>query len=212
MTGINFSPQIWWSAMDRAVEFANHMGKNLIQDFNFKNWLQNGSIEHNSLEIYQVSELEDILTGKYEYLQNNDYYYRVFFKNSYGKNVYASNISDLESKIFGQENVQIEYEFRIDALNHYITLHLNNWLTYGEYDDWFRWRLYYYFLVNKLDEQLSGIFNYYWSTILSQLNIQTNLFKSVEHYKKFRDEYEEINKNSDTFFLAYQKKLQLKKL
>lgn len=83
-------------------------------------------------------------------------------------------------------------------------MHLNNWLTYGEYDDWFRWRLYYYFLVNKLDEQLSGIFNYYWSTILSQLNIQTNLFNSVEHYKKFRDEYEEINKNSDTFFLAYQ--------
>lgn len=145
MTGINFSPQIWWSAMDRAVEFANHLGKNLIQDFNFKNWLQTGSIEHNSLEIYHVSELEDILTGKYEDLQNNDYYYRVFFKNSYGKNIYASNISDLESKMFGQENVQIEYEFRIDSLNHYITMHLNNWLTYGEYDDWFRWRLYYYF-------------------------------------------------------------------
>ena len=34
MNGINFSPQIWWNAMDRAVEFANHMGKDLIQDFN----------------------------------------------------------------------------------------------------------------------------------------------------------------------------------
>lgn len=209
MIGNAFSPQIWWNAMDRAVEFATHMGKDLIQDFNFKYWLQKGSIEHNDLEIYKIANLEDTLTGKYEYLQKNEYYYRVFFKNSNGKSIYANSISDLEGKKLQQENIQIEYEFRIDALNHYISMHLNNWLTYEEYDDWFRWRMYYYFVVNKLDEKLSGIFNYYWCTVLGQLNLQTNLFNSVEHYKKFRDEYEEINKNSATFFLAYQKEMKL---
>ncbi|WP_139422678.1 hypothetical protein [Chryseobacterium mulctrae] len=210
MNGINFSPQIWWNAMDRAVEFANHMGKDLIQDFNFKKWLQTGAIEHNCLEIHLVAQLDDILTDKYDYLQSNEYYHRVFFKNMYGKNIYASTIADLESKMFGQENLQIEYEFGVDALNHYITMHFNNWLFFGKYDDWFRWRMYYYFLLNKLDDDLKSIYNYYFSMVLGQINLQTNFFNSIEHYKRFRDEYEEINKYAEPSFLSYQEKIKLK--
>lgn len=80
MNGINFSPQIWWNAMDRAVEFANHMGKYLMPDFNFKEWLQTGTIEHNCLEIHKVAQLDDILTDKYDYLKIMNISIEYFFK------------------------------------------------------------------------------------------------------------------------------------
>ncbi|MDN4011063.1 hypothetical protein QX233_01175 [Chryseobacterium gambrini] len=207
MKRTDFSPQIWWSAMDRGIEFTNHLAKDFIKDFNFKNWLRTGSIEHSSLEIHQIAQLEDTLGDKYEYLQNNEYYHRVFFKNNFGINIYANTIEDLRQKAFDNKNTQIQYEFRIDNLNHFITFHFNNWLNFETYEDWFRWRLYYYFLVNKLDGQLSRIYNYYWSIVLGELNLYTNFFNSVEQYKKFRDEYEEINKESEIIFREYQEKL-----
>ncbi|MNU15312.1 hypothetical protein D3C71_34420 [compost metagenome] len=210
MKKIDFSPQIWWSAMDRGVELTGHLAKDLIKDFNFKDWLRRGAIEHNSLEIHKVSQLDDVLGHQYEYLQYNEYYNRVFYNTNFDKKIYGNTIDDLQRNVIDNKKIEIKYEFRIDNLNHLITFHFNNWLNFDTYEDWFRWRLYYYFLINKLDIQLKGIYNYYWSTILGQLNLYTNFFKSIEQYKKFRDEYEEINKNSEIFFLEYQEKIKEK--
>ncbi|ROH94814.1 hypothetical protein EGI15_02845 [Chryseobacterium cucumeris] len=46
--------------MDRGIELTNHLAKDFIKDFNFKNWLRTGTIEHNSLEIHQIAQIEDM--------------------------------------------------------------------------------------------------------------------------------------------------------
>lgn len=46
-----FSPHFWWKSFDRAIEMSTFMNKYLNSEFDFRKWLFESKIEHNTTQI-----------------------------------------------------------------------------------------------------------------------------------------------------------------
>ena len=192
-----FSPHFWWTNIERGVYLTDAFGKEIIPDFEFRKWLRDEKVEHDSTILHQEDENIFFRNPEYAEAIKNDYFFEVFATSTYGHKVTARTIEDLHNKHSVDAKAKISYSFKVDDLTHFISMYFQNWLTFDTYYDWVKWQLYYDFLLSKLDKPLKELYQYMWTVILNQVEFHHTLFKDVAQYKKFRDKLDEITKESD---------------
>jgi hypothetical protein len=192
-----FSPHFWWTNIERGVYLADSFGKEIIPGFEFRKWLRDDKIEHDSTTIHQEGDNIFFTNPEYAEAIKNDYFFEVFAKSKYGHKVTARNIEDLYGKRHVDKNEKISYNFKVDDLTHFISMYFQNWLLFDTYYDWVRWQLYYDFLLSKLESPLKELYQYMWTVIFIQVEFHHSLFKDTGQYKKFRDKLDDITKESD---------------
>lgn len=192
-----FSPHFWWTNIERGVYLSDAFGKEIIPGFEFRKWLRDEKVEHDSTIIHQEGDNTNFINPEYADAIKNDYFFEVFTTSKYGHKVTARTIEDLHHKHHVDENSKISYNFKVDDLTNFISMYFQNWLVFDTYYDWVRWQLYYNFLLSKLDNPLKGLYQYMWTVIFNQVEFQHTLFKDVTQYKKFRDKLDEVTKESD---------------
>ena len=190
-----FSPYFWWKSFERGVYLTDAITSELIPNFEFKKWLKEDVVEHDSLLINQVTSFG--INKEYGEAIKNDYFFEVIATNTYGQKVKAKSVDELFDKYEINEEIPLSYSFKIEDLTQFISMYFQQWLIFDTYYYWVRWQLYFDFLVSKLDNQLKGLYIYMWNVILNQVEIQNSLFKDIAQYKKFRDKLDDIKQESD---------------
>ncbi|HMI79739.1 MAG TPA: hypothetical protein VK484_13160, partial [Ferruginibacter sp.] len=197
LKALYFSPHFWWTNIERGVYLADAFGKEIIPDFEFRKWLRDEKVEHDSTIIHQEGDHTYFINPEYGEAIKNDYFFEVFATSKYGHKVTARSVEDLYSKHQVDEKAKMSYSFKVDDLTHFISMYFQNWLLFDTYYDWVKWQLYYDFLLSKLDNPLKELYQYMWTIVLNQVELQHNLFKDVAQYKKFRDKLDSITKESN---------------
>lgn len=197
LKALYFSPQFWWEAIEGSIYLTENFGKELLPNFDYRKWLKEDTIENDSIQLYEDDEV-NIRFKNYEYSNaaENEYFFKVCATNKYGHKVAEYSIDELNKKHDLPETPNYFYSFKIKDLNHFASMYFQNWLLFDTYRDWVRWQLYYDFIISKLDGTLKGLYQYMWSVILEDVNLQHHLFKDVKQYKKFRDKHDDIKVNS----------------
>jgi len=191
----NFSPFFWWEAIERATGLTHAFGEQLAPGCNFKQWLRQGCIEHDSLEI----NIEPAFGASTEFREaiKNDYFYKVSGTSIYGRMISEKTFEDLHDKYPVDTKEPITFLFKISDMNHFISVYLQQWLIFDTYYYWVRWQLYFDFIVSKLDTPQKELFMYFWTVIFHEIEFSSTYFKDIAQYKKFRDQLDTVKEQAD---------------
>lgn len=194
---LSFSPYFWWKSIETAIYFSEIFGKELIEDFDFRKWLKEEVIQHSTIEIIPIIYTGHSFNGEYNKAIINDYFFEVEAKNKYGNKVKASSVEELLNRHEMDKDAELNYFFRIDDLTQLVSLYLHRWLLTDSYYDWVKWQMYYDFVVSKFNGKIGGLYQYMWTVVFNQIEMQHQLFRDVNQYKTFRDKLDNIKLESE---------------
>lgn len=196
INGLEISPVIWADGIQAGIEWSDGFSKLLLPRVNFKNWIKNGEINHDSLDI-SFSDFQHVYVDK-EYAEaiRNSYYYKVGFTNDYKVKEIKATLEELQKLPTYKDEKELFYIFKMQDLDHLVSLYFQHWLIFNEFKYWVKWQLYYDFIVKKSEKIIAGLYQYKWAVTLRRIESYTHAFGTVEQYKQFRDKLDDINKES----------------
>ena len=187
---------IWFEGINSGTEYARVFSELLLPDFNFKEWLTKGEIEHDSLNI-SFADLRNVLADKdYAEAIKNNYYHKVGFINDHRVKETKSSIEELKKLPTFKDDKEFFYTFRIKDLDHLVSLYFQHWLIFNSYHFWVKWQVYYDFIVRKSEKLIGGLYQYRWTVTLGLIESYTHAFDTVDQYKQFRDKLDSLTTDS----------------
>jgi hypothetical protein len=79
INGLEISPMIWRDAINASVGLTHEFSKLLTPNLDFKKWLEDGEIEHESLNVSFEEPLIIATKGEFSRAIKNSYFYKIGF-------------------------------------------------------------------------------------------------------------------------------------